>query len=105
MRLKSLSRILGIRQKSQVGVVLIIRASHPSWTRGRLSGPPLRLRFVNLNLTPRIFLRVLRFSSLYKIDSQLITIGCDYGGLVGAVVRSLPSNHKVPGSNPGSAEC
>ena len=23
--------------------------------------------------------------------------------MVGAVVRSLPSNHKVPGSNPGSA--
>ena len=27
------------------------------------------------------------------------------GGVVGAVVRSLPSNHKVPSSNPGPAEC
>ena len=26
-------------------------------------------------------------------------------GVVGAVVRSLPSNHKVPSSNPGPAEC
>ena len=35
------------------------------------------LRFVDLNLTPRVFLRVLRFSSLSKIDSQLISSGCD----------------------------
>ena len=27
------------------------------------------------------------------------------GGVVGAVVRSLPSNHKAPGSNLGTAEC
>ena len=26
------------------------------------------------------------------------------GGVVGALVRSLPFNHKVSGSNPGSAE-
>ena len=30
---------------------------------------------------------------------------CLNGGVVGAVVRSLPSNHKVLGSNPASAEC
>ena len=35
------------------------------------------LRFVDLNLTPRVFLRALRFSSLCKIDSQLIPSGCD----------------------------
>ena len=28
-----------------------------------------------------------------------------HGSMVGAVVRSLPSSHKVLGSNPGSAEC
>ena len=27
------------------------------------------------------------------------------GGVVGAVLRSLPSNNEVPGSNPGSTEC
>ena len=47
------------------------------WRSGHQSRfPPLRpriesacgLRFVDLNLTPRIFLRVLRFSSLCKFD-------------------------------------
>ena len=36
---------------------------------------------VDLNLTPRVFLRVLRFSSLLKIDSRPIPSGC------GAVLR------------------
>ena len=36
---------------------------------------------VDLNLTPRVFLRVLRFSSLIKIDSRPILSGC------GAVLR------------------
>ena len=55
--------------------VIIIGES--GWRSGHQSRlPPLRpgieaargLRFVDLNLTPRVFLRVLRFSSLCKFD-------------------------------------
>ena len=52
----------------------------PPLRPGFNSGPPISY-VVDLNLTPRVFLRVLRFSSLSKIDSQPIPSGC------GAVLR------------------
>ena len=62
------TRFLQVSKGSQGGLVVINRASH-------LCDPSLTLASVDLNLTPRVFLRVPRFSSLLKIDSQSITSG------------------------------
>ena len=86
---------------------------HSGWFSGHQPClPPLWPRFnsglgsyvgwvsANLNLTPKIFLRVLRFSSLLKIDSQSITSGWVCGAprshmdrMVAAVRR--PHMHSV----------
>ena len=46
---------------------------------------------------------------MYKVVSKDIILmplaNKRNGGVVGAVVRSTPFNHKVLGSNPGAAEC
>ena len=64
---------------SQDGLVVInhpFHLCHPGSTLG-----PEIVCGLSVNLTPRVFLRVLRFSSLSKIDSQPIPSGC------GAVLR------------------
>ena len=43
------------------------------------------------------------FSSILLIRNHMI-FRVQFGGGVGAMVRSLPSNPKIPGSIPGSAE-
>ena len=63
-----------LAEKSPLTVDLLGESGWRSCHQSRL--PPLRpgiesargLRFVDLNLTPRVFLRVLRFSSLCKFD-------------------------------------
>ena len=61
----------------QAATFLVNYHRESGWRSGHQSRlPPLRpaiesargLRFVDLNLTPRVFLRVLRFSSLCKFD-------------------------------------
>ena len=40
-----------------------------------------------------------------RLSKLMFIITNNNGGMVGAVVRSLPSNHKASGSNPCAAEC
>ena len=49
--------------------MVIICPSH-LYDPGSTFGPARMMRFVNVSLTPRVFLRLLRFSSLRKIDSH-----------------------------------
>ena len=67
---------------SQGGLVVINHASHLCDPGSTLASGRIWAEFQSkLNLTQRVFLRVLRFSSLLKIDSRPIPSGC------GAVLR------------------
>ena len=64
------------RQESQYGRVAML-APPTSVEMGSNPGLACGLRFVDLILNPRVFLLVLQFSSLSKINSQLIPPNCD----------------------------
>ena len=81
--------------------------------------PPVRSRFnsglgsnvgwvsVDLNLTPMVFLRVLRFSSLLKIDSRPIPSGCGavLRGHTWVVVRGRVPSRQHSSFGPTSLSC
>ena len=54
----------------QVSAVIINRASHLYMTRDCALDSACGLSFANLNLTPDVFLRIHRFSSLWKFDMR-----------------------------------
>ena len=62
---------------------------------------------VDLNLTPRVFLRVLRFPSLRKIDSRPIPSGCGavLRGHTWVVVRGRAPSRQHSSFGPTSLSC
>ena len=73
-----------------------------STTRDRILGSARGLRFVDLNLIPRVFLRVLRFSSLSKIDFhaniwaiERLNISLWLGRTGNHFLRNMTLNNKV----------
>ena len=80
-----------------------------SATRIQLSAPRSYVGWVsvNLNLTPRVFLRILRFSSLLKIDSLPIPSGCGavLPGHTWVVFRGRAPSRQHSSFGPTSLSC